>query len=742
MKRTIIFLSLIACFTRLYAQEQRVKIVEHDLKTHKQQDTLRVNRLNELQNLITLPVGKLDSMANEALSISRKLHYNEGEAESLIALARATFRKNDQRQARSLLDQSIALAQKLDDKTHLANAYSTMSSFNNLTGESKQALEYAFKAEAAAQKTSNKALISRRQTGVSALYANSIGDYTKAMEWALKAEKNAEEANDLNALAASWSSIATIFTNIGDQSNAILYYKKALNANKKLGNQTLEFNLLNRIGEMYRLSGRYPEAIKAYEEGLSKTQIPYNTELTQSNIADVYVRLNNLPMAFKYAFISLASAKKINDAEGEEWIDGILARAYLKANKADTAIYYANNGYQKAIHTGTIEFKRDNSEALADAYNLKKDYGNAYKYYRLFINYRDSMSNAEVSNHTNLLQYNYSLAKKQTQITALNQEKKMQYYFLAGSAGILILIGATGIVLYRSNRQKQKANVLLSKQKREIEEQRDQTNKALADLQLTQKQLIQSEKMASLGELTAGIAHEIQNPLNFINNFAEVNKEMIEELEDELKNGNTDEALAIANNIKENEEKINHHGKRADGIVKGMLQHSRASSNVKEPTDINKLADEFLRLAYHGLRAKDKSFNTEMTTHFDPKVPNINVVPQDIGRVLLNLFTNAFYATQQRQKIAGPNYKPIIEVSTAVNSKFIHIRVKDNGVGIPDNIRDKILQPFFTTKPTGEGTGLGLSLSYDTIVKGHNGKINIESNEGEGSEFIIDLPLV
>ena len=214
-----------------------------------------------------------------------------------------------------------------------------MASINNQTGNGKQALEYALKAEAAAQMTQNKALISRRQTAVAALYTNSVSDYTRAMEWALQAEKNGEEANDLSALAASWSAIATIFTNIGDQPNAIAYYKKALGANKKLGNQALEFNLLNRLGEMYRLTGKYPEAIKAYEEGLDKTDIPYNTELTQSNMADVYVRLNNLPMAFKYAFISLNSAKKLNDAEGEEWIDGILARAYLRSNKPDSAIY-------------------------------------------------------------------------------------------------------------------------------------------------------------------------------------------------------------------------------------------------------------------------------------------------------------------------------------------------------------------------------------------------------------------
>jgi tetratricopeptide (TPR) repeat protein len=338
MKKTIIFLTLIACITRLYAQEQSVKIVEQDLKNHKQQDTLRVNRLTELQNLITVPLAKADSMANEALSISKKLNYKEGEVESLIALSRVIYRKNDQKQARTLLEQSIALAQELDDKTHLSNAYATMSSLNNLTGEGKQALDYAFKSEAAAQRTLKKALIARRQIGISGLYSTSVSDFTKAMEWALKGEKNAEEANDLNVLASAWGGIATIFTNIGDQKNAIDYYKKALDANKKLGNPALEFNLLNRLGEMYRLTGKYPEAIKAYEEGLTKTQIPYNTELTQSNIADVYVRLNNLPMAFKYAFISLASAKKINDAEGEEWIDGILARAYLKSNKPDSAL--------------------------------------------------------------------------------------------------------------------------------------------------------------------------------------------------------------------------------------------------------------------------------------------------------------------------------------------------------------------------------------------------------------------
>lgn len=265
---------------------------------------------------------------------------------------------------------------------------------------------------------------------------------------------------------------------------------------------------------------------------------------------------------------------------------------------------------------------------------------------------------------------------------------------------------------------------------------------SILELKKTQNQLIQSEKMASLGELTAGIAHEIQNPLNFVNNFSDVSAELLEELKEEVQKGDLEEVNAIADDVIQNLQKIAHHGRRADGIVKGMLQHSRTSTGQKEATDVNALADEYLRLAYHGLRAKDKSFNADLVTNFAEGLSKINIISQDVGRVLLNLFTNAFYATQEKGKQSqSSGYKPVVTVSTKQVGTTIEIMVKDNGTGIPDSIKDKILQPFFTTKPTGEGTGLGLSLSYDIIVKGHAGSINIESTEGEGSAFIITLPL-
>ena len=291
----------------------------------------------------------------------------------------------------------------------------------------------------------------------------------------------------------------------------------------------------------------------------------------------------------------------------------------------------------------------------------------------------------------------------------------------------------------RLAQQKAELENIVAERTSELVQQKEELERALFELKATQAQLIQSEKLASLGELTAGIAHEIQNPLNFVNNFSEVNTELIDELAQEVDKGNFDEAKSIAQDIKENEQKINHHGKRADAIVKSMLHHSRSSSSVKEPTNINALADEYLRLAYHGLRAKDKSFNATMHVDFDESIGEINVVPQDIGRVILNLITNAFYAVSEKKKQMDGKYEPTVSISTKKIKNEIQIKVKDNGNGIPQKAMEKIFQPFFTTKPSGQGTGLGLSLSYD-IIKAHGGEIKVETKDGEGAKFIVQLP--
>ncbi|HEY5970061.1 MAG TPA: ATP-binding protein, partial [Chitinophagaceae bacterium] len=328
----------------------------------------------------------------------------------------------------------------------------------------------------------------------------------------------------------------------------------------------------------------------------------------------------------------------------------------------------------------------------------------------------------------NLSEFQNLTYSEQLRLQNLEKEKviyqnKIRTYFLLAGIGVLLLLA---IIFYRNNRQKHKAKIKIEQ--------------AYDNLKAAQHQLIQSEKMASLGELTAGIAHEIQNPLNFVNNFSDVNTELVDELKTELATGNTQSATEIADNIKDNEQKINHHGKRADAIVKGMLQHSRTSSGQKEPTDINALADEYLRLAYHGLKAKDRSFNATMKTEFDESIGKINIIPQDIGRVVLNLINNAFYAVDEKRKQNLNGYEPSVSVNTRKEKGKIEIKVKDNGNGIPQKVLDKIFQPFFTTKPTGQGTGLGLSLSYD-IVKAHGGELKVKTKEGEGSAFIIQLPI-
>jgi len=320
----------------------------------------------------------------------------------------------------------------------------------------------------------------------------------------------------------------------------------------------------------------------------------------------------------------------------------------------------------------------------------------------------------------------------------------LNLYFIPFSQGMLYIGGQETLVEFEIDLVRSLADTFSVAYARyedfkQLEDAKNRIELTLTELKATQSQLIQSEKMASLGELTAGIAHEIQNPLNFVNNFSEVNTELVDELQQEADKGNLDEVKAIANDIKENEQKINHHGKRADAIVKGMLQHSRASMGQKELADINALTDEYLRLSYHGLRAKNKTANATIQTDFDESIGKIYIIPQDIGRVILNLINNAFYVVNEKKKQSGDGYEPTISVSTKKIDDKVEIKVTDNGNGIPQKVLDKIFQPFFTTKPTGQGTGLGLSLSYD-IIKAHGGELKVETKEREGSTFIIVIP--
>ncbi|MBS1523134.1 MAG: GHKL domain-containing protein [Bacteroidetes bacterium] len=407
-------------------------------------------------------------------------------------------------------------------------------------------------------------------------------------------------------------------------------------------------------------------------------------------------------------------------------------------HQADSCIYYAKTAVDHAKLDRNPDQVQRATTLLTNEYKAVNDYKNAFYYQEITQQAKDSLFSQQKTLQFQNLVFNEKQRQQEAQAKEIAYQNKIRFYTLLGVLVVFVLIAA---ILLFANSQRKKANSTLKQQNDQIEAQRKDLEKTIADLKNTQRQLIQSEKMASLGELTAGIAHEIQNPLNFVNNFSEVNTELIEEMELELDKGGISEVRSLTSDIKANQQKISQHGKRADFIVKGMLQHSRASTGEKQLTNINVLADEFFKLSFHGLRAKDKSFNAEMVTHFDPDLPKVNVVQQDIGRVLLNLINNAFYAVNQKAKTAGADYKPTVELSTSHTADQIEIKVKDNGNGIPESIKGKIMQPFFTTKPTGEGTGLGLSLSYDIVVKGHGGKINIESKEGEGSEFIIDLPI-
>ena len=437
------------------------------------------------------------------------------------------------------------------------------------------------------------------------------------------------------------------------------------------------------------------------------------------NMGRTYATLGDTSLANDYYRKSLVVSGEHGYHRGVVASSLLLADYYTKSGKHDSAFQYMNRALSGAKNLDAPDLLLRVYTALTHYYRNTANNDSVVKYQALIIQINDSRFNTKQAQQFQNIDFDAQQRKEEIMATRREYQNRMQKYFLIGGLGSVLIVA---IILFLNNKQKQKTNSIL--------------NKTLSELKSTQAQLIQSEKMASLGELTAGIAHEIQNPLNFVNNFSEINDELLQELKAEADKGNLDEVKAIAKDIEFNSEKINHHGKRADAIVKGMLQHSRTSTGLKEPTDLNALADEYLRLAYLGLKAKDKSFNSTIKTELDTGVGKINVNPQDMARVMLNLINNAFYAVNEKQKQQLNGYEPTVIVSTERHGGKVEIRVKDNGNGIPQQILDKIFQPFFTTKPTGQGTGLGLSLSYD-IVTAQGGELKVETKEGEGSEFII-----
>jgi two-component system, NtrC family, sensor kinase len=561
------------------------------------------------------------------------------------------------------------------------------------------------------------------------------GDYAKAVGLAYKGLEIAEKNQLTGPTFECLNVIGLLYKDFKDYSKAIDYLKRGLAltvANNDVFNTIkLEVN----IGGVYKDQNQIDSATyyvnRAYKNAILKPN-SLHLKVVYLYLGELQFQQGNYEKAFENIHKSILENKKTGDLRHLSRGHNILSVFFKKLNQPDSSIFYAKKGLTEAQEINYKSGILNASKLLAELYE-SKDPKTAVYYHKIA-----SLTNDELYGSTKTLDLQKTLAEeqerqRQKEAQRIEYENQLkQYVYLAGLVVLLLI----AFLLYSNNRQKHKANIFLQEQKEKVEN-------TLSQLKSTQAQLIQSEKLASLGELTAGIAHEIQNPLNFVNNFSELSVDLVKDLKEEIEKTEQDKEYIgeLFDDLSQNQEKINHHGKRASSIVKGMLEHSRASTGMKEMTDINKLADEYLRLSYHGLRAKDNSFNADFTTYFDENLPKIEVIPQDMGRVFLNLINNAFYAVNQCKQLSNDeNYTPSVFVSTMQLENAIEIRVKDNGIGMSEATKAKIFQPFFTTKPTGQGTGLGLSLAYDIVTKGHGGTLKVLSTEGVGSEFIITLP--
>jgi two-component system, NtrC family, sensor kinase len=566
---------------------------------------------------------------------------------------------------------------------------------------------------------------------------NTKSEFVLAYEVLMQALKIAESINDRKGVRRILGQLTGTYRKMGD-------FEKALELHYKVIEMSLELNY--EVANGYRGTGETYLAANKLDSALYYTQIAYVNIKKDSNsptflmliqLSEINRKMGNYEKAMDLYQECLNISKKENSDVEYQVTFAEMAEYYKQKGDMDSCIFYKEKTLAIALKRNAQVTINKESDFLASYYDII-DPIKAIKYYRLETSSRDSVYKME-----QYIKFQKIALAEQRRLHEIAAKKEStnnllwRYGLLLG----LLLVGLIAFILYRNNKLKLRAN-------RQLQEQKNKIETTLKELKATQNQLIQSEKLASLGELTAGIAHEIQNPLNFVNNFSELSVDLVKDLKDEMEKPDIDKAYIgeLFTDLSQNQEKINHHGKRASSIVKGMLEHSRASTGVKEMTDINALADEYFRLSYHGLRAKDKNFNATMETDFNKNLPKISIIPQDMGRVLLNLFNNAFYAVNERSQQLDASskltssYTPSVFLTTELIDNQIVIKVKDNGLGMPESVRAKVFQPFFTTKPTGSGTGLGLSLAYDIVTKGHGGTLEVESTEGEGTIFKVKLP--
>ena len=599
-----------------------------------------------------------------------------------------------------------SLAEKTGNKKYLRRAWYSLGTKERLRTHMEAALNAFFKSAELAKELKNLLAEGESYLAIADMYSNA-GNHNVSTDYYTKAITALRQSKDSTSLASALLNLGDEMRKAKKYDSAELYTVQAKEIFERLDNATGKAYGLGNLGMIYAATGKQEQAKKNLQEAifLLEQHEDYNAVCDYLlSMTDIYRDKEQMPEAIRYALASLQYAKQY----------------------------------------GLREQAADGSVRLSALYEKTGNSREALRYYKQHVALRDSINNLQTVQQMADLRTHFEVSQKQAEVDKISQKEKDQKkvsVLLTIILGMALIISA---ILVINNRHRKKAYAILNLQKKATEEQQTKAENALGELQAAQKQLIYSAKMASLGEVTSGIAHEIQNPLNFVNNFSELSMEMLEELKeavpDKLSEAEKSNIETLTKDLAGNLQRIYDHGKRAESIVKSMLQHSRSSTGHQEPTDLNTLVEESLKLSYHGALAKDKTFIAGFTTEFDQQIGQIILVPQDISRALLNLFNNAFYAVNQENKKGVPGFKPLVQAITKRGPDKITITIRDNGTGVPAGISDKIFQPFFTTKPTGEGTGLGLSLTYE-IIKAHNGELKVYSEDGKFTEFVIELPV-